>query len=985
MITIGTVRFDFQASNESFARELNGRWDTFYHTSFESVVDEVLSAYDRPDYTITIDSLPLDMGNIDEDRFDKQFPVRLRQALEQYCKEKLGNQQGRIYMEQKDVQVTSVPKSAFEVLAFFLLHGYFPFAVSQEYTNLSWLLKTVLGGEAYHFREFLNSYGHYDFLCRRLVFQFTDEELESIVNVVRPSESNFINLYIRVQIRSYHAYKRSDITHENYRDAVWTLVFAYLFAESGGYFSRKQMVLHTIRGLAAHFNLSLAELVRMLTESIRELEQTVEQLPELWNILKEIRSNMKEEIWALDGNYHTYLMREVLAALRLGAKGEGEYILSRQHLAEILLNADTCRKLLQQLQEREIYLMVAILLPFEKDYVVSYASMLDKHKDAGTFAGRAGSEFRLLKWEFILATLVAFPASAFSRKQFVLSVLQRLAAHYNFSVAELVHLLYTDVNIINGALPPELLSVLQELERLMSPVADEGASENRSTEEWLIILQTPLLARKYIETHTENQVKTLVDKLFPVYSEFIVNYAALLDKGYTLGLLQGKAGGEFSTLKWEFIFLCFFSENRITFHRKIFVYSVLQQLAAHYNIGVITLLDYFMHNLTDVLARHPFNEMKIILRELYDENVLPLADISIMSSKSDTELEYWLLELFGENSTLYLQGKEDYLKKWLVYFLNEKNEYFRGLWKAGRLNSSLILGILNRSSSLRYIWLHKIGDERLITIYHNWTATYATLQSRFVELGFLQKLAEYLSIWMVELTEKKFLAWSEAEIIRFLTIRIKRSAPPGFTAMLEDIHWDKNSNKNIAEIINRINELKKERNHSMENNQISVENAGMVLFGPLYKRLFFVVGYLDENSKFKDEASMVHAIFLLQYFVYGEQREYKEPELYLNKILVGKSDDMPLPSKCELTPNEMLQADGMIKALMSNWRHMEHTSVTAMRRTFLQRKGVVYSTAQERWSVEVEKKDIDVLLGGIPWTFQLFRAPGGFLITVNWR
>ena len=44
MITIGTVKFDFKADDVPFARQLNGGWDAFFHTSFEEVVEEVLSA-----------------------------------------------------------------------------------------------------------------------------------------------------------------------------------------------------------------------------------------------------------------------------------------------------------------------------------------------------------------------------------------------------------------------------------------------------------------------------------------------------------------------------------------------------------------------------------------------------------------------------------------------------------------------------------------------------------------------------------------------------------------------------------------------------------------------------------------------------------------------------------------------------------------------------------------------------------------------------
>ncbi|MCD8184814.1 MAG: hypothetical protein LUE99_19050 [Bacteroides sp.] len=464
MITIGTVRFDIQTNCESFALALNGRWDAFFHTSFEVVVEEVLSAYDQPDAVIDIGNLSLDVGTIDEDAFNTQFPLRLREALEKYCKENLDNHQ--ISKDGKEgIRVVSTGLNAFELLSFFLLHGYFPYTCGEQDTDLSLLLKKVIADEAYRFKEFLNSYGHYDYLCRRLIFQFTDEELGQIVNIVQPSESKFINLYVRVQLHTYRSLKQPDVTRDDYRNVVWALAFAYLFAESGGYVNRKQFVLYTIRGLAAHLNLALVEMIRILTESIHELERTVEQLPELWNILKEIRQDVKAELWAFDGDYHTLLVREVVTALRWDSKEERENILSREHLISVLSEQNSRRRLLRQLREIEIYVLVEAIVPQETEYVISYACVLDKHKDAGTFSGRAGSDFGLLKWEFIFAVLIAMPASVFNRKQFVLSVLQQLAAHYNFSVAELLHLLCADKEMIDK-LSPDLLSALQELSRL---------------------------------------------------------------------------------------------------------------------------------------------------------------------------------------------------------------------------------------------------------------------------------------------------------------------------------------------------------------------------------------------------------------------------------------------------------------------------------------------------------------------------------------
>lgn len=986
MITIGTARFDFCVDNEPFAYSLNGRWDAFFHTAFETVLEEVLSAYDQTDCVITIDNLPLDLGNIDEDNFDKQFSLRLREALELYCREKLAKQTAS-GVAHEGIQIVPTGRNAFELLSFFLLHGYFPFTTEEGNTDLSRLLKTVIAEEPYRFKEFLNAYGHYDSLCQRLVFQFKDEELEQIVKVVQPSESKFILLYVRVQIRAYELFRRPDISRDNYRGVVWTLVLAYLFTEGAGYFSRKHIVLYTMRGLAAHLNLTLVEMVRMLTGGIRELERTVEQLPELWTILKEIRQDMKAELWALDGSFHTHLMREVISVLRMEGSKEAEFILSREHLITLFSEQSSCRRLLGQLREKEIHLLVAVLVPQEKEYVISYASMLEKHKDAGTFSGRAGSEFHLLKWEFIFTVLVALPASAFNRKQFVLSVLQRLAAHYNFSVAELIFLLSTDGELVKNALSPELLSVLQELSRLFQPEKENMTLEERSVDEWMVVLQTPLLVRKYIEIHTEKQVVALVNRLFPVHSNFIVNYAVLLDKARETGMLEGKAGGEFSTLKWEFIFSCFIPDNSIVFHQKIFVYSVLQKLAAHYNQDVTELIGYFLHNLPDVLTGYVSGSLKGILKELYDEKVLPLTDVGKIRFQSDTELEYWILDLFGNTSTLLVQGKEEYLEKWLAYYLSERKNTFRSLWKAGKLNVGLLLQVVNRTASLRILWLRKIGDERLGAIYRTWSAAYMSLRSRFAGLGYLEQLSEYISIWMVELTASKYSAWSETELIRFLAGRVRQSIPPGYTLLLEEMLGGKDKNKNVTEIINQINELN-EKGTSME--KVIINNAGMLLFQFFIPRMCRMADYLGEDARhFKDENSKIRAIFLLQYLVYGEEKEYSEGELYLNKVLVGLNESTPLPRSCKLNKEEIRIVEDMIIMTKRMWEKVKYTSDIALRQAFFQREGVVtYETNQgmSRWLVEVKEKAYDVLLDSLPWSYAMYRYPWkDEIVEVRWR
>lgn len=983
MITIGTARFDFMTDNESFARKLNGDWDSFFHTSFEEVVDEVLSVYNQENRTVTIDSLPIDLGNMDEGRFYEDFPVRLREALKKYCEERIERQPVSDEAGMEGVRIVSAGRNAFDVLSFFLLHGYFPFETDKEYTDLDFLLKKVIDEEAYRFREFLNSYGHYDFLSLRLVFQFSDEQLEQIVHVVQPSESIFISLYVRVQIHTYESLKRSDITRGEYRDVVWTLVLAYLFAESGGRFSRKQIILHTLRGVAAHLNFSMAEITRLLTEGIQELEDTVMQLPELWGILKEIRQDMQAELWALDGDYRSRLVREIISALRfrVNRKAVG-YILAREHLASILSDVVYCRKLLQQLKEQEICQLVRAVIPADSEFVISYAGLLDKHKDAGTFSGKAGSEFHLLKWEFIFAVLFSMPGSTFGRNQFVLSVLQRLAAHYNLSVSDLIHWLSADGELGSIFRSSGITLVLQELEQMFVSGEKKVVDEIRTIEDLNGILHYSLSIRNFVDTHTEEQLFSLIIRLLPDQGSFIVSYAVLLDKGYAAGMLEGKAGGEFRSMKWEFIFSCFYEDNMLAFHQKYFVYAVLQRIAAHYNQEVTVLIGYYLHELTAFLSQHRFRELESILKELYEEHLLPMTDMAVIRSKTDRELESWATNLFGTD--IVLSGTPaSYMEKWLVFFLNERSGLFRTLWKAGQLNETLLLKLVSRNASLRSLWLRRIGDGRLLAVYRKWLSVYSTLRSRFQGYAFLESLGEFLSVRMVELTAKKYLSWSEQEIMDFLLERARCNIPHGFIVLLKKIDV-MGKNEEDFKMMRGFTE-----SADSDSGCIEVKNAGVVLIAPflsmLPRRLDF---YLSDDKKMSLDNS-IRFVFVVQYLVYGKEQEWTEDELCLNKILAGIEDyDKPLPRSVALTENEIEICDELMKSIKVNWDKIRNTSAEAVRFSFFQRRGILSKSKSREgwWNIKVEERAFDVLLDSVPWGFGIIRYPWmEHAVMVKWR
>ena len=154
-----------------------------------------------------------------------------------------------------------------------------------------------------------------------------------------------------------------------------------------------------------------------------------------------------------------------------------------------------------------------------------------------------------------------------------------------------------------------------------------------------------------------------------------------------------------------------------------------------------------------------------------------------------------------------------------------------------------------------------------------------------------------------------------------------------------------------------------------------VGNAGLCLLAPWFVRLFAMLGYLDEERKaFKDTASKVRAVFLLQYLACGEERDWREPELAFSRLLTALPGNVPLPKRLALSEEERQTADGMVTGVKANWPKMDGTSVEGFRRSFLLRDGTL-EEEESCWLLTVEEKAYDILLETVPWGFRQVRLP----------
>lgn len=1043
MITIGTLKLDLVADWEPFVHDLYGRWDTFNRTSLEGIVDEILSRYDTEDELIRIESLDLDLGELEEDEFYEQFPRRLAERLDETFASYLRSKE-----EHPDrIAVVPIRQSWLEVFTYYMSHGYWPW-LEEERLTLPELLDKLVRTSSIELSHFLREKGKALTIRKRLVFQLDDIYQERLVHVVVPSESSFINAYARFLQDSYPEIKRPEIGKNDYRNAIWIILCGYLLSQDQGYFNRKQMVTYALRELSGYYSIYFVDLLGMLTYDLDKFASTRLFMPELLSLLKDIRLETLSEK-EFTKNFSLFSLEELKA---------------------LLVRREKSLTFLSGYNEEQIYLIVEQVIPAESPFVIDYARALDKEKELGMLEGKAGNDFRVLKWVFIFEVILGRSGSVYSRHQFAFSVLKELAAHYNLTVMELLGYFYR--TLASGLLTayPAVRELIIAL--YLNAIDDSPAGISvYYPEDLKDRLSNPGLCRCFIRFLREEQIYSVVEQTVPVESHFIIRYAQTLDKGKEQGRLEGRVGDEFRLLKWEFIFLVLFSAPLSAFSRKQFVRSVLGQFSAHYNITVRELISYF-HEGTH--GEHPWipEELREIIDLLYEdmdkESPEPLFSVWLNEERKAYRFGQFIItgradEPLGDLFE-YVRDLEKTNPKVLLDQLRQlKDIPSSGIRveepiEAARIFASLLLLVIreyglafpNQVSLIQYLTNVKenrtFGDAaRLRLLLHECmlenmdaftrtmdallgtkpgkapelpirTAFPAIYPSNSKKMELLEELytgatpalrllvEEVIRLFRLNsfgLEENLWLGWLQAlsgnvyrnyskdGLLFLFWQRLRESVPEEELRKIETFIGRHITN--LPELSVFIYQLKNNMNMNVLNGQlkdhgVSIDNAGLVIIAVYLPMLFNRLGYLsDDRRDFKSKECQVKAIFVSQCFV-TDEKEIPESELFLNKVLTGYDNSPePLPRSCDLTENELEIMEQLKKAVLMNWDKMRHTSWEGFQKTFIQRKGML-KMEEDNWMLTVEEKPFDILLDSLPWNFKLVKAPWmEKMLRVKWR
>nr|WP_294482123.1 contractile injection system tape measure protein [uncultured Bacteroides sp.] len=174
--------------------------------------------------------------------------------------------------------------------------------------------------------------------------------------------------------------------------------------------------------------------------------------------------------------------------------------------------------------------------------------------------------------------------------------------------------------------------------------------------------------------------------------------------------------------------------------------------------------------------------------------------------------------------------------------------------------------------------------------------------------------------------------------------------------------------------------------------EVDINNAGLCLISPFIPMLFRKLGYLENDNKhFKKDVergtetkTKIRAIFVLQYSLSLEERQYCKQDLMLGRVFLNLPMDIVLPDRLELNDKEKQTVEEMLTAAKNNWDTMRNKSLAGFQEAFLKRSGRLKNEG-DKWLLTVDERAYDILFQYLPWNFERIRFPWtDKLIAVKW-
>lgn len=441
------------------------------------LMEELFDSLVPPSSLIRLDRLEIDLGATTYTGFEDSVLERLMPALEKELRNRLGlhaSTTGLSAAQEAEKQMAGYA----ELLAHFLETGTLPWwATGELLSNPSAVFDLLLASDPGLLKGLLGKAARYDHVRRRLVYQFSEAQVRSIITLFEPGEAAFIFEYHEQVIAVQREKQVVKSETSDLRRAVLLFIITYLLTERGSHFDRRMLVKSTLMQLSAYYNISYESILLLFSSALSttaEAKMAGDALPVM------IGELLEEYIYTQPASREAYLRGEgekhrageaiqkeqeaLMNYLTLGYLPWTAGALSAEDLSEVYFKlerqvpqllrqliseagrAECARKrMVELLPPPLIYNIVRLVEPANADLIINYVTTVEDLQATKYIVKAPRDQFSKTLWEFILAFLFVEKGSVFNARMFVESHVRKIARHYNLHFNDLLLFLVQDI------------------------------------------------------------------------------------------------------------------------------------------------------------------------------------------------------------------------------------------------------------------------------------------------------------------------------------------------------------------------------------------------------------------------------------------------------------------------------------------------------------------------------------------------------------
>lgn len=280
------LRYSIELDNKEEAHDVQSKISLLQESTINSLLNTVLNKFSDEYSIYKFDKIELNLGTIDKSNYEKELPFRLEEQLVNYFNENIRDN-GSL----RNGSIIVLNNRNLNQFEHFLLRGYLEWD-TPSIQQPSKLLQELLSNNRVELVKMLKEHGKKEAIRKRLILQFNDEALENIVLAHAKTESDYFISYKKNMLQHQHKNHLIETTFSDFRNAVWEVVFAYLFVESGSYYNKKNFLQYLINQLSKKYNLKYESLLEVITKGLNKKENATTQL-EFKRIILELETEQR--------------------------------------------------------------------------------------------------------------------------------------------------------------------------------------------------------------------------------------------------------------------------------------------------------------------------------------------------------------------------------------------------------------------------------------------------------------------------------------------------------------------------------------------------------------------------------------------------------------------------------------------------------------------------------------------------------------------